>query len=214
MRRLWLTTERLSHSFFPPFLILIKVLVQDKQCLPTLQFKQRGPLRPKRWFLNVHWQVGLICVLSRWRWTYIYLFYLAYIHSPAISLPLWNFMVLLCLKCILVLHKFCSLVYICYAVLKVRTGPAVETWTKLGLDVKTAASPYQGLADHDWGPRWRFTLPLHWLSLGHYSPCPGRLVQYSCGHWKPCYCVVSCQQLRDFTIAARLRSTKFKWLNC
>lgn len=129
MRRLWLTTERLRHFFFPPFLILIKVLVQDKQCLPTLQFKQRGPLRPKRWFLNVHWQVGLICVLSRWRWTYIYRPYLACIRSPAISPPLWNFMVPLCLKGILVLHKFCCLVYICHAVLKVRTGPAVETWT-------------------------------------------------------------------------------------
>lgn len=29
--------------------------------------------------------------------------------------------------------------------------------------------------------------------------------------WKPCHCVVSCQQLRDFTIAARLRSIEFKW---
>lgn len=66
-----------SFSFFsPPFLISIKGPVQDKQCLPTLQFKQQGPLRPKRWFLNVHWQVGLICALSRWRWTYIYLSYL------------------------------------------------------------------------------------------------------------------------------------------
>lgn len=67
--------------FFTPFLILIKGPLQDKQCLPTLQFTQRGPLRPERWFLNVHWQVGLICVLSRWRWTYIYIYlsYLAYI---------------------------------------------------------------------------------------------------------------------------------------
>lgn len=64
----------MSLFFLPPFLILIKRPVQDKQCLPTLQFKQRGPPRPARWFLNVHWQVGLICVLSRWRWTYIYIF--------------------------------------------------------------------------------------------------------------------------------------------
>lgn len=37
MKRLWLTTERPSHFvvLFPPFLILIKGPVQDKQCLPT-----------------------------------------------------------------------------------------------------------------------------------------------------------------------------------
>lgn len=103
MRRLWLTTERLRHFFFPSFLILIKGSVQHKQCLPTLQFKRRGPLRPQRWFLNVHWQAALICVLSRWRWTYIYISVFLGTISPS--------------GC---------LVYICHAVLKVRTAPATE----------------------------------------------------------------------------------------
>lgn len=36
IKRLWLTTERPNHFvLFPPFLILIKGLLQDKQCLPT-----------------------------------------------------------------------------------------------------------------------------------------------------------------------------------
>lgn len=38
-----------------------------------------------------------------------------------------------------------------------------------------------------------------------YSPRPLRPVQYSCGRLKPCHCVVSCQQLRDFTIAAKAK---------
>lgn len=49
MRGLWLTTDRLSHVVFfffsLPFLILIKDQVQDKHCQPTLQLKERGPLR-------------------------------------------------------------------------------------------------------------------------------------------------------------------------
>ncbi len=123
-------TEPFLLFFPPPFLILIKGPLQDKQCLPTLQFKQRGPLRPKRWFLNVHWQVGLICVLSRWRWTYIYLFYFPCIPLScyfSTSVKLYG---TLRHKSTLVLHRSCSLVYTRHAVLKVRTGPAAEAWAE------------------------------------------------------------------------------------
>lgn len=51
-------------------------------------------------------------------------------------------------------------------------------------------------------------------SLCLSSWCPVRLVQYSCGHYKPCHCVVTCQQLRDFTIVTGPRSTEFKRPNC
>ena len=87
MRKLWLYHRQtvpfllllllfffFFFKFSPfPFLILIKGPVQDKQCLPTLQFKQRGPQRREQRFLNVHWQLGLIYALSRWSRTCIYL---------------------------------------------------------------------------------------------------------------------------------------------
>lgn len=55
---------------------------------------------------------------------------------------------------------------------------------------------------------WLRTLVMFLLLLYSdflYSPRPLRPVQYSCGRLKPCHCVVSCQQLRDFTIAAKAK---------
>lgn len=105
--------------------------------------------------------------------------------SPAISPPQWNFMVLLCMKSILVLHKSCCLVYICHAVLKVRTGPAAKTWTETS----------SGFFIPKLTENLVILLP-HLYSDSLCSTRPVRLAQYSIGHSKPCHCVVSCQQLR------------------
>lgn len=171
------TEPFLFSFFFPPFLILIKGPVQDKQCLPTLQFKQRGPLRPKRWFLNVHWQVGLICVLSRWRWTYIYLSYSActplsrYFSTSCETL--WHFSAWKARRSSK-RESPCCLVYICHAVLKVRTAPAAETWAQASSGSFTLETGWPWL---DW-EAWDAPDSLIPARL---QPVLGR---YSCGHCK------------------------------
>lgn len=115
---------------------------------------------------------------------YIFLTWRTY-HSPAISPPQWNFMVLLCMKSILALHKSCCLVYICHAVLKVRTGPAAKTWTETS----------SGFFIPKLTENLVILLP-YLYSDSLCSTCPVRLAQYSIGHSKPRHCVVSSQQLR------------------
>lgn len=132
-------------------------------------------------------------MLSRWSWTYIYLPYFG-AHT---SLPLF-------------LH-LCEASW-CFLYEKHTAPPQVllsglympccvkgeDRSRRWSLSRNTAASSDQR--------PWLRTLVMFLLLLYSDSLCssrPLRLVQYSCGRWKPCHCVVSRQQLRDFTIAAK-----------
>lgn len=83
------------------------------------------------------------------------------------------------MKSTLVLHKSRCLVYICHAVLKVRTRPAAKSC------IETCSSFFTPKSSRPW-PR----------TLWRCSPRPLRFAQYTSGHSKPCHCAVSCQQLR------------------
>lgn len=99
------------------------------------------------------------------------------------------------MKSILVLHKSCCLVYICHAVLKVRTGPAAEAWNETYSSFFRPKTMTEDFGDVPASTLFRFPL----------QSSSAETVQYSCGRLKPCHCVVSCQQLRDFTIAAKAK---------
>lgn len=209
MRRLWLTTERLSHFFFfsPPSSIphFNQGPVQDKQCLPTLQFKQRGPLRPKRWFLNVHWQVGLICVLSRWSLTYIYLPYSG-VHTSLL----------------LFLH-LCETSW-CFLYEK-HTGPPQILLSGLympccvkGEDrsrrwgLKWNLQQLLQTKDHDWGLRWCSCF----YSIQISSTVRVRWDRYSivAAAWNPVIVWSVVNSWEILLLLLRPRLTEFKWLNC